>query len=280
MRSARKCVRRGCAVAVVLTVGCISSTAAGDRSTYEVTAVLGVDSTSVFRGTKSQKLNPSVYGVFEIERGEIYGGIYASPTSIQNELTSLLVGYWGYTQSVAGVDWTVGGRYYSFPGTSDFAFDLDNDGTPEKIGRKGLLEVYLKAKKSLGPVTVAMAGNFSPDTFGETGKAYYVVGSADIDIGDGFELRGHLGRSLHEDQIYNDNYTDYAAGVYKSLFGLDLFLRYSNTAGLAGADNSVFVFGVEKAWTVASSEIDYDRYLRHKIRNDIRIDKLLLRGGD
>ncbi len=271
------CVSAAVAVLSLIAPGRVI--AGGDSQDYAVTAVLGVDTVSVFRGSPSQKLNPSVSGVVEIERGSFYAGLYASPTSIQGELTSLMVGYWGVTPSAGGIDWNIGGRRYAFPGTSDFRFDLDGDGTPEKVGRKGLTEIFVKGEKSIGPVKLSAAVNYSPNMFGETGEAYYVIGAAKVRLGAGFDLRAHFGRSEFANDIYNDDYNDYAVGLYRTFFGIDMFVRYSDTTGLPGADNETVVVGFEKAWTLASREMDYKRYMREKIRNNLRIDKSLLAGA-
>jgi uncharacterized protein (TIGR02001 family) len=262
---------------VVLSWGVFGSAWAG-ASDYEINAALGVDSVSVFRGQKSTTLNPSVSGIVTVERGDMFGGMFIAPVSISGEVTPFVLGYGGYASSVGVLDWNVGARYYAFVGSSDFVIDLDRDGMPENVGRKGFYEGFFGAAIPLGEATLSASVFYSPNVFGETGGAYYFSGGVDVPLGAEFELRGKVSASEFTNNRFNNDYLDYAVGVYRGFFGFDMFLRYSDTIGLSGSDDRVVVFGIEKSWTVMSSHRDHERRNR-KIRNELVMDKSQFLGA-
>lgn len=239
---------------------------------FELVGAIGLETTGAFRGVKSERLNPSVYGYMELERGEGLAGVFVNPVSIAGETNALVLGYLSWRPEIAGVRLEAGGRYYAFPDSSIFGYDLDNDGYVDHSGHKGLFEAQIGVRRRFEGGRIELRGFWTPDNFGETGSASYVNAEGRADIAHGFEARGSLGLSRYSDHRYNEDYVDYNLGVYKSALGFDMFVRYSDTAGLSGKDNSVVVFGIEKAWSIASSEgRDLRRY--EKIFNDWTIDK-------
>lgn len=246
---------------------------------YEVEATFGVDTAGVFRGQKSTTLNPAVSATVTVERGDFFGGMFVTPSKIADEVRPFVLGYLGYGSSVKEVDWSVSARYYSFPDSSPFVIDLDKDGNPENVGEKGFFEAVARAGFSIGAMDISAGAFYSPNGFGDTGGALYTTGSVKTEIGWDVTLRGNVGVSRFENDLYNDDYIDYAVGVYREVFGIDMFLRYSNTSGRAGSGDSVVVFGVEKAWSVASSGKAHERRNR-KIRNDLVFEKTFIRGAN
>lgn len=241
-----------------------------------VTGVLGVDSRGAFRGIKSTKLNPSVYAVLEIEYGDLVGGMYTNASSIAGEVRPLVVSYVNYSlPSVAKFGAIVGVRYYAFVASSDFGFDLDSDGIVDHVGRKGFFESFGSLSRDIGKVNLRSRVYYAPNVFGETGESLYVTSRIKIPLGDGFSISADVGVSEFEREQFNDEYIDYGVSIFKSLFGLDLYLRYSNTSGLAGTDDQLVAFGIEKAWTLAETDRKRD-YLLRKIRNrDLIGDKAI-----
>ncbi|MFN0024966.1 MAG: TorF family putative porin [Parvularculaceae bacterium] len=261
---------RAFAAAVGLCVG-----AAARAADFDVTAALGLETTGAFRGVKSRKLNPSVYGYVEMTYGEGLFGLFSNPVSIAGETNALVLGYALWKPSFAGFDFEAGGRYYAFPDSNDFTFDLDNDGDVDHRGRKGLFEAQGGIRRKFEGGRVHVRAFYTPDGFARTGPAWYVNNEVRADLPFGFEARGAVGVSRFADARFNDNYIDYDAGLYKSLFGFDMFVRYSDTSGLPGADNSIVVFGIERALSLVSSMSCEDPRFE-KIRNDWRIDKARL----
>lgn len=242
---------------------------------FELTGALGVESNGAFRGVKSTNMNPPVYGYLELVRGELLAGVFSNPVRIAGETTPLVLTYAAWKPSAGGYDLEIGARYYAFPGSTDFTFDFEPDGVIDHSGHKGLFEAQAGVRRIFKGGRVHLRAFYTPDDFAETGPSWYLNGEARASLGGGFDLRAAVGASLPSNDRFSQDYVDYRIGVHKSAFGLDMFLRYSDTAGFEGADNSVIVFGVERAWTIASSAgIEARRY--DKIRNDWLIDKSLL----
>ncbi len=255
----------------------VSGPAMAGGEDYEIGVAFGVDSVSVFRGQKSSSLNPSVSTIVTVRRGDFYGGMFVTPSKIAGEIRPFVLGYVGYGSSIGELDWDVGARYYSFPDSSDFVIDLDNDGIPENVGRKGFYEGLAGASFPIGEATLSANVFYSPNVFGETGGALYISSGLNIPIGAEFDLRGTISFSEFSNDLFNEDYADYSVGLYREFFGLDMFLRYSDTLGFPGADDRVLVFGVEKSWTLASSNKDRDQHYR-KIHNNLVIDKSQILG--
>lgn len=265
------CVR---VVAAALAL-CLGLAAPARAADYSVAAALGLETTGAFRGVKSRKLNPSVYGYLEIAYGDGLFGVFSNPVSIAGETNALVLGYGLWKPSLGKVDFEAGGRYYAFPDSSDFTFDFDDDGVVDHRGRKGLFEAQGGVRRNFDGGRVHIRAFYTPDGFARTGPAWYFNNELRADLPFGLEARGAVGVSRFSDKRFNENYIDYDAGLYKSMFGFDMFLRYSDTAGLAGPDNSVVVFGIERSFSLASSSAHDDRRFE-KIRNDWRIDKARL----
>jgi len=267
---------KGClcprAVAAALAL-CLAAPAQGAE--YDISAGLGLETTGAFRGVKSRKLNPSVYGFLEISYGEGLFGVFSNPVSIAGETNALVLGYALWKPSIGKFDLEAGGRYYAFPDSSDFTFDLDDDGVVDHRGRKGLFEAQGGVRRKFDGGRVHIRAFYTPDGFARTGPAWYVNNELRADLPFAIEARGAVGVSRFSDKRFNENYIDYDAGLYKSLFGFDMFLRYSDTAGLSGPDNSIVVFGIERSLSLASSAARDDRRFE-KIRNDWRLDKARL----
>ncbi len=245
---------------------------------FKIDVALGVDTVGVFRGAKSKSLNPSVGASIYIERGDFFGGMFTTPSKIAGEIRPFVLGYAGYGSSIGEFDWSLSGRYYAFPDSRVFVIDLDDDGIPENVGRKGFFEGAFNVGFSIGTLDFTGGIFYSPNGFGDTGRALYLSSSVKTEIGWDVTLRGYVNRSEYANDLYNTDYTDYSVGLYREFLGMDLFLRYSNTTGLPNAENRAVVFGIEKTWTLASTEKSQERRFR-KIRNDLVFDKALIRGG-
>ena len=241
----------------------------------KVTGALGVETVNVFRGQKSRKLNPSVYARFEVERGDVFAGVRSSPSSIQGEVRPSMIAYVGAERAIGSFDLQIGGRYYSFPASSPFTIDFENDGIIDHIGDKAFFEANAGATTNVGPVRIDVRAYYAPDFFADTGSSLYLYTRARTDIGQGFELRINGGASRFGEKKFHDNYAHYGVSLHKTAYGFDFFLGYSDTLGVEGVDDRVVVFGIEKSWTLADGVSDAERR-RRKIRNrDWRIDKEL-----
>ncbi len=257
-----------CGVIAVLPQSC-------HAAEFELTGALGLDTNGAFRGVKSRNMNPSVHGFLELVYGEFLAGVFSNPVRISVETTPLVLTYAAWKPSAGNYDFELGARYYAFPGSTDFTFDFEPDGIIDHAGHKGLFEAQAGVRRVFKGGRVHLRAFYTPDDFAETGPSWYLNGDARAAIAKGFDLRAAVGASFPSDTRFSQKYVDYRIGIYKSAFGLDMFIRYSDTAGLNGPDNSVFVFGFERSWTLASSEGARARRY-DKIRNDWLIDKSLL----
>lgn len=263
---------RALVVAAAIALGFAEPARATD---YDITAALGLETTGAFRGVKSRKLNPSVYGFVEVTYGDGIFGVFSNPVSIAGQTNALVLGYALWKPSLGKFDLEAGGRYYAFTDPTEFTYDFDNDGVVDHRGRKGLFEAQGGIRRKFEGGRVHIRAFYTPNGFAETGPAWYVNNEVRADLPFGLEARGAVGVSRFSDKRFNENYIDYDAGFYKSTLGFDLFVRYSDSAGLSGPDNSVVVFGIERSLSLDSSTARQDRRY-DKIRNDWRIDKARL----
>lgn len=268
---------KGCrAAALTLAFACAAFSAAAED--FELTGAIGLDSRGSYRGTLGDGFRPASHGYLELVRGEFLAGVFANPVKIQGENGALVLSYASWKPSVGKIDLEVGARRYWFPGSSDFIYDFDRDGLADHAGRKGLFEAQAGVRRKFNGGRVHLRAFYTPDGFGETGPAWYFNGEGRVNIAYGFEARGAVGVSRFSDPLYNEDYVDYRAGLYKTALGFDMYVRYSDTAGLSGPDNSAVIFGVERDFTLASSARGKRRRFE-KIRNDWIVDKSLIGFG-
>lgn len=268
----RRPARATAAAALICAVAPAGAACAED---YELVAAIGLESNSAFRGTLGDGFRPASYGYVEFARGELLAGVFVNPVKIQGETGPLILSYAEWKPSAGKLDFEIGGRRYWFPGSSDFSFDFERDGVIDHAGAKGLFEAVAGVRRRFDGGRLHLRVFFTPDGFADTESAWYVNGEARKTIAHGFEARGSVGVSRFENALYNEDYLDYRIGVHKSALGFDMFLRYSDTAGLGGPDNSAVIFGIERSFTLASSDRD-DRRRFDKILNDWQFEKSLL----
>lgn len=242
---------------------------------FSVDLTGGVESTSVFRGYRAQRLNPNPYLALELEYGETYAGLYAGPVAFGPETNVFLYGFGGYAPSLGGFGLDFGVGAYAFPDSKDFAFDVDGDGAADHQGRKGLIEPYAGAERAIGPATLSVFGYFTPDTLGESGAASYQRGEASVAGPGGLSLVAGYGRSRFADKRLNDDYDDWSVALEKSVYGFDLKLRYSDTVGALGPDNRTFALVVERSFNLFARD-GRRRRMDDKIRNRFGFDKCRL----
>lgn len=261
------------AFALAFAFACLSLSAAAED--YELTGAAGLDSRASYRGALSGGFRPAAHAYLELVRGEMLAGVFANPVKIQGETGALVLSYASWKPSIGKIDLEIGARRYWFPGSSDFTYDVDRDGVVDHAGRKGLFEAQAGIRRKFNGGRLHLRAFYTPDGFGETGPAWYVNGEGRAAIAYGFEARGAVGASRFSNPLYNDDYVDYRAGLYKSALGFDIYVRYSDTAGLGGRDNRAVVFGIEREFTLAASA-GSERRRFEKIRNDWIVDKSLI----
>ncbi|MEQ1931652.1 MAG: TorF family putative porin [Parvularculaceae bacterium] len=267
--------RTACAAAAFMLASLGGRAAAGDVA---VDLTVGMESTSVFRGYRAQRLNPNPYLVLDLEWDALYAGLYAAPVAFGEEENAILMGYAGYAPSAAGLEFDFGMGVYAFPDSHVFEIDADGDGSTDHAGRKGLVEPYAGVARAAGGFVIEAFVFYTPDNLGETGPGWYASAEAEQVLGEGFALVGAYGVSRFNDDRLNDDYDDWRVSLEKSLFGFDLKLRYSDTVGAPGPDNRTLALVVERPFSLLSSAHEDDQTFE-KVRNRWIIDKCRLRAG-
>ncbi len=261
------------AVGTLLGFGALPASAGG--LTIELTT--GVETTSVFRGYRAQRLNPNPYAVLDLERGAFYAGLYAAPVAFGPETNALLTGYAGWLPAIAGFNLDLGVGYYAFPDSRIYQIDSDGDGLTDHSGRKGLVEPYAGFAREAAGVEIEAFAFFTPDSLGETGPGWYGSIEASTVLGQGISLVAGYGVSRFDNDRLNDDYDDWRVMLEKQVFGFDLKLRYSDTVGALGPDNRTLSLIIERPFGLMTRSIADAR--DEKIRNRFIIDKCRLMAG-
>lgn len=207
----------------------------------------------VFRGISQTNSNPAIQGGFDYAAPiGLYVGTWASNVSFGGGIE--MDWYGGFANEVAGFSYDLGVIYYAYPKSHD---DPEID----------FFEGYLKlgyALPAMGPVepSVGVGYSYSPDFFGEDGKAHYLNGNVSLGLPYGLGLSGEVGYQTVEGDETTGNgngldgddgfdYIHYRFGVSYAFKGFDLDLSYHNTnesdfLGSSIAD-SRFVFTVSRS---------------------------------
>jgi uncharacterized protein (TIGR02001 family) len=263
------------AAAAIAAMAAPARAAPAAAAAFVVDLTAGVESTSVFRGYRAQRLNPNPYLGLDLEYAAAYAGLYAGPVAFGEETNVFLYAYGGYAPGLSGVDFDLGLGVYAFPDSRVFEFDVDGDGAADHAGRKGLVEPYAGAERRFGPATLSLFGFFTPETLGESGAASYLRAETEIAGPRGFALVAGYGRSRFKDDRLNDDYDDWSVALEKSVLGFDVRLRYSDTVGAPGPDNRTLALVVERPFRLFSSD-GRRASLGEKIRNRFGFDKCRL----
>ena len=93
------------------------------------------------------------------------------------------------------------------------------------------MEYAIGLGKSMGPVALSFAVNYSDEFFGNSGHATYVQGGLDYEFPQGVTLSAHVGhQSIDKETTYGaPDYVDYSVGGSYTLQGFDLSVTYVDT---------------------------------------------------
>lgn len=217
--------------------------AQGDTA-HSLSANVAFTNDYVFRAVTQSSEEFAVQGGFDYEHiSGLSFGVWGSSINFGGvgESTELDI-YGGYSGAVGDFSYGISGIYYSYPGVSGrLNFDF--------------FEVAVSAEHPIGPATVSISANFSPDYFGGSGDAVYYAAGVSVPLGDVFALDLHLG---HQDVSDNasfalPDYTDWSAGISASVLGFDAGLSYidtdiSDAAGAADLADSRVVFVISRSF--------------------------------
>ena len=197
------------AVASVSSASAAAPMASPATKQFTPSANVSYSSQYLFRGLQQSDRNIAVSGGFDLNHSSgLYVGTWSSnvaygvPTSIETDI------YMGLSKTFMSMDFDMGGIYYMYPGA---ASSLNYD----------FFEAYISASKDLGLMSFTLAGNYSPEFFGESGKAVYGNFSASMPVSmvDGLTLTAMVGRQYVKDPA--------AYGVAKSYNDYGLSAEYS-----------------------------------------------------
>jgi uncharacterized protein (TIGR02001 family) len=194
----------------------------------------GVASDYVFRGISQTDENIQVFGGVDAALGEIgYAGVWLSNVDFNNGTDIEFDIYGGIKPTVGAVTLDIGLVYYGY---------TDQPPGPNEDYWEGKLAASIPA----GGATLGAAVYYSPEFFGETGKAtYYEVNGAYPIPDTKFSVSGALGHQSVEGPL---DYTTWNFGVGFALtdnVGFDL--RYIDTSehGFGSIYDSRVVLGVK-----------------------------------
>lgn len=207
----------------------------------ELSANVALTTNYVFRGITQTDDGPAIQGGFDYSQGIFYIGTWGSSVDFGDDTTMELDVYAGIAPEWNMLAFDFGVIGYFYPDSPDLA-----------TGSQDFVEIYGGVSAPAGPFEVGGSVAFSPDFYGEIGDAWYYALSLGLPLEEytgipGFGVDAGYGFSRFDDDLLGDDYDDWNAGVTASFFGLDFDLRYFDTSGIAGGNDSSVAFTVSKA---------------------------------
>ena len=202
--------------------------AAGAQSLH-VSANVALSTDYVFRGVSQTFGDPAISGGFDIDTGSWSAGTWGSSVDFGNGTSMELDLYGGYSKSLANTDFRLGFIAYLYPDSPDPGFP---DG-------QNFVEFNAGASQKLGPATLDVSYAYSPDYFGNTGKAGYLSLDLAVPLNTRVSISaGYATQDYYQKAKGGDPYSDMNGGITFSLGGFDLDVRYHDAFSLAGITGS------------------------------------------
>jgi len=215
-----KAVKLATSLAVALLAAAPFASFAQDEETPLINWSIAATSDYVWRGSSQSDENPTgqVGLTFNLPAG-FYAGGWASGVDFGDGDPDFEVDYYvGYNTDFSdSVNFDVMLNRYTYPGASELNFN-------ELITKTTFVDTY--------SLTVAYANDFG----GSDAKAWYVNGGASFGLPQDFSLDLGVGRSLFDDGVGMEDYTDWSVGVSRSFGMVSASLGYIGTDG-NGRDN-------------------------------------------
>jgi uncharacterized protein (TIGR02001 family) len=229
-------------LAATAAFGCNASAFAQDTPAtppapdWQVAYNVGAQSDYIFRGISQTNQQSSGFaGVDVTYKSQLYVGAWTSnvdfspsgDSSTQQEYDL----YGGWRPTIAGINFDLGYIYYGY--------------THQPQGlRESYSELYLKATKALGPVTLGVSAYDSPNFPGTMGRAEYYEANIAYAFNPVWSISGAVGRQFESNTVFTDdgsradfNYSTWNAGVtYAVSDHVSLDVRYWDTDQHAAGD--------------------------------------------
>ncbi|MDM8545146.1 TorF family putative porin [Candidatus Venteria ishoeyi] len=205
------------AMALALVSSLSSVQAAEKTNGMEISANVSMASDYVWRGFSQTYKKPAIQGGLDLVHDSgLYVGTWASNVrfvpdgAVSDGAQVEWDTYLGYsTEFKNGMGLDMGYNHYFYPGAnSERNYDFG--------------EFYVKGSYSF----LTLSYNYSPEFFGNSGKAHYVGLGAEYGLPYDITLSGAVGR---QNLKGDGDYTDWSIGLGKSFFGLDFSLAYVDT---------------------------------------------------
>ena len=198
-----------------------STTVNADEGLGSFSANVGIFSEYSFRGIDQSGEEAAIQGGFDWAHDSgFYLGTWGSNVDFNdNESVSEFDFYGGFSKELSnGVSIDLSLIGYTYPG----AYDSSN---------YDFMEYAIGLGKSIGPVALSFAVNYSDEFFGESGDATYVQGGLDYELPQGVTLSAHVGhQSIDLETVYGaPDYVDYSVGGSYTLKSFDLSVTYVDT---------------------------------------------------
>jgi len=200
----------------------------GPLAADNFSATLALMNDYLFRGISNSD-GPAIQGSLDWAWNGFFVGAWASNTEFSD--ANIEIDYYaGYTWNWAGIDWTLQGIYYTFPGEEeDYSEGLDpGTGVEADYGEINIGAAH--AFEGLLAPTLGVNYYYSPDTFGEDGDNHTVEGNFGLTLPGDWGLYTNVGYTDFDGDLSGGyDYVYFNAGVTKTVLGFTLDLGYHGT---------------------------------------------------
>ena len=208
-------------LAVVAFVPAAAAAESGKVLGGEISATVGFFSDYVFRGVSQTGEDPAIQGSIDYVHGSgFYLGAWGSNVDFGDDAQTEFDFYGGFSGHAQGFDYDVGAIYYAYPGT---------------VAALDYWEAAASLGHALGPATLTVGVNYSPNNFGETGDAVFVYADIEAPVTlkgpVGLTVSGQIGRQTisNEAKFGLPDYVTWNFGVTLAVWGIDVDVRYHDT---------------------------------------------------
>ena len=230
-------IGRETALIAALSLGQVTGAVAQDNN-IEFSANVALVTDYIYRGITQTDNGLAIQGGFDAAYGVFYAGTWASSVDFRDDTTMEIDFYGGVAPNIGETNFDFGVIYYAYPDSPELP-----------TGTQNFVEFYAGIGQSFGPIEPSVKVSYSPDFYGETGGAFYIEGDVALQIIEELSASAGIGASLFEDDLLNDDYIDFNAGITAASWGLDFDLRFHSTSNrVGGSDDDVVVFALSRSF--------------------------------
>ncbi len=202
--------------AIVATMLGATAVAQAADAPFTFSGTAAITSDYVFRGYSQTQEDPAFQaGLTASHESGFFASVWGSNVDLGSDADVEVDLAVGFTNSVENLTYTVGGYYYTYPG-SDGAADFN------------YFEGGLDLAYAIDKVTLTGKIYYSPEFYGAAGgDAWYFNGGASVAVTETVSIYGNIG---YQDLENGSNYKDYTAGVAVKLEPFTLDVKYVDTS--------------------------------------------------